>query len=191
MGDYLFIIHIIDMHLLLGRYSDYVMKGDKNMKRMNIVALVISILIPLAVGGISAALTSKGMTMYSSMEKPPLSPPAWVFSVAWTLLYIMMGLASYFIIVSEADPRSKAMVLTIYGIQLAMNFMWSIVFFNWGMFLFAFIWLVIMWALVCFCAFRFASISSIAGYLMSPYVLWLIFAAYLNFGAYMLRMDDK
>lgn len=159
------------------------------MKKIHIVKLIISIAIPLAVGGISAWLTMDGMKIYGTMNKPPLSPPAWVFSVAWTILYIMMGLACYFVWVSEADSSLKVIAFVIYAVQLAMNFMWSIVFFNWNMYLVAFVWLMIMWCLVIYCAVKFFSLSKLATYLMIPYIVWLTFAAYLNLGAYILATD--
>ena len=102
-----------------------------------------------------------------------------------------MGLASYFIMVSDVDPRSKAMALVVYSLQLAMNFMWSIVFFNWTMYLFAFIWLMVMWCIVIVCAFRFWPINRLAAYLLMPYILWLTFAAYLNMGAYSEKADFR
>lgn len=157
------------------------------MKNINIGALIITLFIPLVVGGISATLSGGGMAVYGSMNKPPLSPPAWLFPVAWTILYIMMGAASYFVFVSDSSFTSKAIALTIYAVQLFMNFMWSIVFFNWSYYLFAFIWLIIMWGLVIFCAIRFGKISWLAGCLLIPYILWLTFAAYLNMGAYVLN----
>lgn len=156
------------------------------MKKINIIALIVSLFIPLVVGGISAALSAKGMATYGSMPKPPLSPPAWLFSVAWTILYLMMGLASYYIQASESSFHNTSMALAIYALQLVMNFMWSIIFFNWGNYLFAFIWLIIMWGLVIFCTVLFGRISRLAGCLMIPYILWLTFAAYLNMGAYVL-----
>lgn len=161
------------------------------MRKTNIVTLIIAIFIPLVIGGISAALSAKGMVEYGNMNKPPLSPPPWVFSVAWTILYIMMGIASYFIAVTEWDTRGKMTAMIFYAIQLAMNFMWSIVFFNWGMYLVAFIWLMVMWLIVIICAFKFYSISKTAAFLMIPYIIWLTFAAYLNLGSYILNMKGK
>lgn len=157
------------------------------MKKISVSTLIVALLIPLLVGGASAALSYKGMAAYENMIKPPLSPPAWVFSVAWTLLYLMMGLASYFILDAEADTRNKTIVLALYAIQLAMNFMWSIVFFNWKAYLFAFIWLIIMLCVVIICAVRFFSISKTSTFLFIPYILWLTFASYLNMGAYILN----
>jgi len=159
------------------------------MRKINIGALVIALLIPLLVGAISAALSAKGMTTYGTMSKPPLSPPAWLFPVAWTILYIMMGLASYFVYTAEFSWGNKTLALLVYCIQLAMNFMWSIIFFNWNAYLGAFVWLIIMWCMVIFCAVRFFSISRTATYLFIPYILWLTFAAYLNFGTYIINLD--
>lgn len=157
------------------------------MRKINIGALIVALIIPLLVGGISAVLSGKGMAAYGSMSKPPLSPPAWLFPIAWTILYLMMGLASYFIFVSEDSSGSKMSALIIYCVQLVMNFMWSLIFFNWEHYMFAFIWLIVMWGLVILCAILFREISRLASYLMIPYILWLTFAAYLNMGAYLLN----
>lgn len=157
------------------------------MKKVSIVALIVALFIPLMVGGVSAVLSAKGMAAYGNLNKPPLSPPAWVFPVAWTILYLMMGLASYYILVSESDNGSKAMALLLYSVQLVMNFMWSIIFFNWGAYMFAFLWLIVMWGIVIFCATRFWGINRLAACLLIPYILWLTFAAYLNMGAYILN----
>ena len=156
------------------------------MKKISIVKMVISLAIPLIVGGISAALSSEGMASYGNMNKPPLSPPAGTFPIAWTILYILMGFASYLIIMSEADPGIKMGAIIVYAIQLFMNFMWSIIFFNRGEYLIAFIWLLILLFVVILCAYWFFGIRRLAGYLLIPYILWLTFAAYLNFGAYWL-----
>lgn len=161
------------------------------MRKISVGTLIFALFIPLLVGAVSAALSRKGMLLYGDMQKPPLSPPPWVFSVAWTILYLMMGLASYFIIVSETDMRAKAMALIIYSVQLAMNFMWSIFFFNMGILLFSFVWLMIMWGIVILCAFRFFPINRTAAFLLIPYILWLTFAAYLNMGSYILNMNTK
>ena len=156
--------------------------------RIHVFTLIYSVLIPLIVGSFSALLTMGDMQVYETLTRPPLPPPGWVFSVVWTVLYVLMGLASYFILVSESDARAKTMAMVIYSMQLAMNFMWSILFFTCGLYLFAFIWLMIMWAMVIVCAFRFYSINRTAAYLMIPYILWLTFAAYLNMGAYVLKL---
>lgn len=157
------------------------------MKKINIVALIVALFIPLAVGGISAALTAGKMAEYGTMNKPALSPPAWLFPIAWTILYLMMGLASYFIFNSESSSQSKWMALAVYGAQLVMNFMWSIIFFKWERYFIAFLWLMILWGLVIFCASQFRRINWPAACLLIPYILWLTFAAYLNFGSFLLN----
>lgn len=107
--------------------------------------LIFCIAIPLAVGGISALLTSNTMETFSTINKPPLSPPAWLFPVVWTILYVLMGIASYLVLTSEKPNRDA---LTTYAIQLAFNFFWSIIFFNFELYLLAFIWLVLLWLLI-------------------------------------------
>lgn len=159
------------------------------MKKISIGLLIFSLLLPLLIGAISAALSSQGMAQYAGMEKPPLSPPPWVFSVAWTILYIMMGIASYYIFEANTDMRSRLIAIVLYEVQLFMNFLWSIIFFNWGMYLFAFIWLMVMWCIVIVCAYKFFWIKKLSAILLIPYILWLTFAAYLNFGAYILSRD--
>ena len=158
------------------------------MKKISIGTMILSLLIPLLVGGISAALSAKGMATYGEMRKPPLSPPAWTFSVAWTLLYVMMGLASYFVITS--DSGNKKIAIVIYLMQLAMNFMWSIIFFNCNEYLMAFVWLIILWCIVIICAVRFWNISRTATCLFIPYIVWLTFAAYLNLGTYIISTNS-
>ncbi len=146
--------------------------------------LIICLVIPLAVGGLSALLTRNSMETFKSISKPSLSPPGWLFPVVWTFLYILMGIASYLVLTS-GKPDRKA--LTVYGIQLAFNFLWSIIFFNLELYLFAFIWLVLLWLLILKTAILFHQISKPARYLMLPYLLWVTFAGYLNYSIYLLN----
>ncbi|MDE7229515.1 MAG: tryptophan-rich sensory protein [Oscillospiraceae bacterium] len=139
--------------------------------------LVICIAIPLAVGVLSALLTRDSMQTFETINKPKLSPPGWLFPVAWTILYILMGIASFPVVTSK-KPNGSALIT--YGLQLIFNFFWSIIFFNWGLYLFAFIWLVILWILILKTTIKFYRISEPAGYLMIPYLLWVTFAGYLN-----------
>lgn len=148
--------------------------------------LIISILIPLAVGGLSALLTMGSMQEFATLNKPPLSPPGWLFPVVWTVLYILMGIASYLVSTSSKPYRSRT-ALTVYAIQLVFNFFWSIIFFNLEWYLFAFIWLVALWILIIITAVLFYRISKPAGYLMIPYILWVTFAAYLNLAIFILN----
>ena len=146
--------------------------------------LLACLAIPLAVGGLSALLTCSGMESFEAINKPPLSPLGWLFPVVWTILFVLMGIASYLVVVS-GKPRRTA--LTVYGVQLFFNFLWSILFFNLSQYLFAFVWLVILWILILITMVLFYRISKSAGYLMLPYLLWVTFAGYLNFAIYLLN----
>ena len=144
--------------------------------------LVKSILIPLAVGGLSAILSGGGMQAYSALSKPPLAPPGWLFPVVWTILYILMGIASYLVCTADAEPKKISEALAMYGYQLLVNFLWSIFFFTFGWCLFAFFWLVLLWILILVMIVRFWGISKTAAYRCIPYLLWVTFAGYLNLG---------
>ena len=146
--------------------------------------LITCLAIPLAVGSLSALLTQNSMATFNSITKPGLSPPGWLFPVVWTILYILMGIASYLVLTS-GKPNDNA--LTIYTIQLVFNFFWSIIFFNLELYLFAFIWLVLLWLLILITTLLFYQISKPAGYLMIPYLLWVTFAGYLNLSIYLLN----
>ena len=146
--------------------------------------LILCIVLPLAVGGLSALLTRNSMQTFDLIEKPRLAPPGWLFPVAWTILYILMGIASYLVIASGKPNRAA---LITYGLQLIFNFFWSIIFFNLNLYLFAFIWLVILWFLILITIIQFYQISELAGYLMIPYLLWVTFAGYLNLSIYLLN----
>ncbi len=149
--------------------------------------LLICLAIPLAVGGLSAWLTMDAMNAFSALNKPPLSPPPWVFGVVWTILYLLMGLASYFIITGNGHRAERNAALTVYGAQLAVNFFWSLIFFNWKAYLFAFVWLLLLWLLILLTLRRFAAIRPLAGWLLVPYLIWVTFAGYLNLGIYLLN----
>ena len=146
--------------------------------------LITCLVIPLAVGSLSALLTQKGVETFELLNKPTLAPPGWLFPVVWTILYILMGIASYLVLTS-GKPNDTA--LAVYGIQLVFNFFWSLIFFNLEMYLFAFIWLIVLWLLIFITTILFYKISKPAGYLMIPYLLWVAFAGYLNLSIYILN----
>lgn len=146
--------------------------------------LALAVAIPLCIGGLSAMLAGDMMKEYFFLNKPPLSPPEWVFPIVWTILYVMMGLASYLVTCSGADRALVAKALVFYGIQLALNFFWSILFFNYSLYLWAFIQLISMWITIIITTVLFFRASPASGALMIPYILWSTFAAYLNFAVY-------
>lgn len=153
--------------------------------KINWKKLLLCIAIPLAVGGLSAILSGASMAEFENVVKPPLTPPAWLFPVCWTVLYVLMGIASY--IVSESDSEIKKNALRFYAAQLILNFFWSLIFFNLAQYLFAFVWLVLLWVMILVTMLKFYKISERAGDLLLPYVLWVTFAGYLNFGIFLLN----
>ena len=138
--------------------------------------LLISLLISLGTGVIAGFLTSRSMEKYQEMYHPPLSPPGWIFPIVWLILYTLMGISAYRIYMK--NPKAEA--LKLYLIQLAVNFLWSIFFFNLGWQLFAAVWILLLWYLVFLLIKEFARIDLGAAKLLIPYLIWLTFAAYLN-----------
>lgn len=150
-----------------------------------IKSLVICILIPIFVGILSSILSKGGMELFSQLNKPPFSPPGWLFPIVWTILYIMMGIASYLIYISYSYKKDQA--LLIYTLQLFVNFFWSIFFFRFEWYFFSFIWIILLILFVILTISLFYPISKLSAYLLIPYLLWIIFAGYLNFGIYLLN----
>ena len=138
----------------------------------------------LGVGGLSALLSRGGMETFAHLKKPAFAPPGWVFPVAWTLLYILMAISAA-MIAGEGTKESRDALFT-YWAQLFVNFWWSIFFFAWGLRLTAFFWLLLLLALAAAMAIRFGKISSVAGQLNIPSLLWLFFAGALDISVYLL-----
>ena len=161
--------------------------------RVDWKSLIISIVIPLTVGAVAGLLTMGGMEAFANLNKPPLSPPAWLFPVVWTLLYILMGISSYLIYVSEPGDKNtkenneKNVALSTYGYQLVVNFLWPVFFFNFQWYFFALLWLLLLWILVAKMILEFGTIVRAAAFLNIPYLLWLSFAGYLNLGIWILN----
>ena len=153
--------------------------------KINFKKLILCIAIPLALGGLSAFITRGSMETFESLNQPALSPPSIVFPIVWTILYILMGISSY--IVLESCISSRTAAIRVYAVQLVFNVIWPIIFFTLGMYLFAFIWLVVLFLLALITTILFYSCNKWAGYLMIPYLIWLIFAGYLNMGVYLLN----
>ena len=148
---------------------------------------LICLAIPLATGGL-ATLLSGGMDRYQVMNQPPLSPPGWIFPVVWTVLYLLMGYASYRIAESDVPKEDRRKALIFYGIQLFLNFLWPIVFFRFQNIGAAMAELILLLVLVVLTTVQFIKIDRLAGVLLLPYLLWLSFALYLNIGLYFLNM---
>ena len=157
------------------------------MKIKHYKLLALCIAIPLAVGALAGFLTSGSMEAFNQLEKPALSPPGILFPIVWTILYVLMGIASYLVLTSGQGKIKIKDALFTYGLQLIFNFFWSIWFFNLEWYLFAFVWLLILWVLIFNTTVSFYEISKPAAYLLIPYLLWVTFAGYLNFSIYLLN----
>lgn len=168
----------------INRYHTHFMKVNKRL-------LAICIAIPLITGAVAGFLTRNGMEIFKALEKPPLSPPGWLFPVVWTVLYILMGISMYLVLVSNGDPVQVANACKAYHLQLGVNFLWSIFFFGFGWYLFSFVWLLLLWILVLAMIVLFSYVSKTAAYLNIPYLIWLTFAAYLNAGVWFLNQYMK
>lgn len=149
--------------------------------------LILCLAIPLGVGALSALLTMGNMRDYATLNRPPLSPPGWLFPVVWSILYLLMGYASYLIVTSQAAAVEKRQALTAYGAQLLANFLWPLLFFGLKWYLAAFFLLIVLWVLIYITIRRFSGIWELAGDLLLPYILWVTFAGYLNLGIYLLN----
>lgn len=148
--------------------------------------LLLFLAIPLAVGGI-ATLLSGGMTEYTQLVQPPLSPPGWVFPIVWTVLYLLMGYASFRVYTSGRSKESIQRALVFYGIQLFLNFLWPILFFGLQWRLTAFFLLLGLWVAILLTVRAFSRVDERAGDLLLPYLLWVTFAGYLNLGVFLLN----
>ncbi len=146
------------------------------------------ILFAEAVGALSGWLTREGAKTYvRTVKKPPLSPPAAVFPVVWSILFLLMGIgAARIYLDSPSDSRTRS--LRLFLIQLAFNFFWSIIFFNQRKFGAAFLWLMILWGLIFRMIVSYGRTDRTAAQLQLPYLLWVTFAAYLNFGVWILNL---
>lgn len=142
-----------------------------------------AILVPLIVGALIGIIMS-GSIDYESLKQPPLAPPSWLFPVAWTILYILMGVSFGILEVNDVmDSKAK----TIYYIQLGINALWSIIFFVLKARLFAFIWILLLDIAVIAFLVVFYKRNKTAGLLQIPYLLWVLFASYLDLGVYLLN----
>ncbi len=149
--------------------------------------LIISISIPLLTGFVSSLFTmSSVFSWYAVLKKPAFTPPNWIFGPVWTALYILMGISLYLAWSSKSKPKKFAFF--IFGVQMAFNFLWSIIFFGMHSPLLAFAEIILLWTAILVTIICFYRISRTAAYLMIPYLLWVSFAALLNFSIIQLNV---
>ena len=145
------------------------------------------ILATLAVGAISGFLSRSGMDNFQeNVAQPPLSPPMILFPIVWSILYILMGIGGARIYLGGAE-LGKNRCLNLYVVQLVVNFFWSLIFFNAAAYGFALLWLLLLLGLVVAMTLCFWQTDKLSALLQIPYILWLLFATYLNFGIWRLN----
>ena len=153
-------------------------------RKRKTAAYAVSVAVALAVGGLSA-LINAGKMDDPTLLQPALSPPAWLFPVVWAVLFTLMGVSAARVWLSGCPGKSDALFL--YGTQLVVNFLWTVFYFRFGALLLSFFWLLFLIALVALTVVRFERCVPRAGKLQIPYLIWLCFAAYLNFATWLLN----
>ena len=164
------------------------MKKKVNFPKIDFLKLVISIFLPLIAGFIGSVFTTSSITTwYAALNKPSFNPPNWIFGPVWTILYLLMGISLYLIWSKGIKKRSSKTALVVFLIQLALNSLWSILFFGLKSPFLAFIEIIILWFMILATIINFYRISKIASYLLIPYLLWVSFAFVLNFSIVLLN----
>lgn len=142
--------------------------------------LIISLLIPQLAGGIGAFFTTPNIsTWYASLEKPSFNPPNFIFAPVWTTLFLLMGISLY--LIWSKEKGNKKIALIFFSIQLILNTLWSILFFGLQNPFLAFIEIIILWTFILLTSLKFYRLNKTAAFLLTPYLLWVSFAAVLNF----------
>jgi tryptophan-rich sensory protein len=158
------------------------------MKILSIVKLIVAILICQLAGFIGSIFTTPSIpTWYAGLQKPTFSPPNWLFFPVWTILFILMGISLYLVWNKLAKNKEAKKSLVVFGVQLTLNILWSILFFGLKSPLYAFVEIIALWLAIAFTVFKFYRISKNAGLLLIPYILWVTFAAFLNFNIWILN----
>lgn len=159
-----------------------------NMKLGSVYKLIISIVVSLCAGGIGSIFTfSKIPTWYAALEKPFFTPPDWLFAPAWTTLYVLMGVAAFYVWRAGSDKSEVRVALVTFLIQLIFNALWSVVFFGLESLFYGVVVIVALWVIILFTIIRFYRVSRVGAWLLIPYILWVTFASALNTGVWLLN----
>lgn len=148
------------------------------MKHIRWKPYLLFLLLTEGVGALSGFLTRSGMKAHHFVPQSSLTPPDWVFPVVWSILFLLMTIGATRVFLSDSPHRIPALIL--FGVQLAMNFAWSLIFFNLQAYGLAFLWLLCLWVLILLMLLFFARVDPLAGWLQLPYLLWVTFAGYLT-----------
>ena len=155
--------------------------------KMSIIALIVSVLLAEGIGFLSAFLSMNSSSAYEKFNKPFFSPPGWIFPVVWTILFFLMALAAYRIWMANKSGDDTQRALILYGIQLLLNFLWSIIFFRYRLYAIAFLELLLLLVFILLTTFEFYKIDKAAAFLMIPYIAWVSFAGVLNYAIWIMN----
>lgn len=160
----------------------------KNTKTTNIIKLIISIVVCQCAGIIGSVFTTPAIpTWYAALQKPAFTPPNWLFAPAWITLYLLMGIAAFLVWRVGLENKRVRTALIIFLVQLVLNSLWSVVFFGLQSPLYGVIVIIILWLAILLTILKFARISSLAAWLLVPYILWVSFASALNISIWLLN----
>ena len=179
-------IRIISYNItVLNRVGDF-LNAEMKQNKINFKMLFLFILMALIAGGIGALLGGD-MKDFNNVQKPVLTPPAITFPIVWTILYVLMGISSYLICCNKTDQKFIFSACISYILQLIVNAIWPLIFFRFNLYFIAFLWLILLIILVINMIIKFYKLKPLAAILQIPYVIWLIFAGYLNLAIYFLN----
>jgi tryptophan-rich sensory protein len=152
------------------------------MRKRNLLKLVASLVICQLAGIVGSFFTTPSIpTWYASLKKPSFNPPNWLFSPVWISLFVLMGISLYFLWIHSKEGRKAKIALYYFGLQLVLNMLWSVLFFGLKSPLLGLIEIIILWAAILMTILKSFQVSRTAGILLLPYILWVSFAAVLNF----------
>jgi tryptophan-rich sensory protein len=158
------------------------------MSRFRIKPYLIGTLVPLAVGGLSALLSGAGEGFYETVNLPAFAPPALLFPIVWSILFLLMGYSSVTVFLHRERDRSHALDgLVLYTASLVVNFFYPIFFFRFRFFLFSFFWLILLLSLVLLTVWKYAKVSRAAARAQLPYAAWVAFACVLTLAIFLLN----
>ncbi len=154
----------------------------------NTLKFIISLAIPVAVGATAGFFTATGVdSWYQTINKPSWNPPNWIFAPVWTTLYIMMGIALFLVWKSNTGAGLKRTAITLFAVQLGLNFFWSFIFFDQQQPGWALVEIIMMWLAILLTIFAFAKVNKTAAWLLVPYISWVSFATILNYTIWQLN----
>ena len=155
------------------------------MKNIDFKKLFFYIITTILIGTVPSIFTFKSMGIYTELNRPPLSPPSILFPIVWTILYILIGISIYIIV--KKNPKDVSEAKLIYYVALVTNALWTPIFFGFKEYFLAFLWIIMLIVFVSAMIIKFYKIDKTSAYLQIPYLIWLLFAAYLNFGIVVLN----